>query len=113
MINAENILTAEQRRLAWRCRRGMLELDIILQRFVKAQFDSLTLAEMQEAVGGYIEVVSMKNDMVMIVDEEASIKEKPVNVIAAAIASANAPRSRQPSGGIAGDVIICERCYLS
>ncbi len=47
MINAENILTAEQRRLAWRCRRGMLELDIILQRFVKAQFDSLTLAEMQ------------------------------------------------------------------
>lgn len=47
MLNAEIMRDAEQRRLAWRCRRGMLELDIVLNRFVKEQFDGLTLAEMQ------------------------------------------------------------------
>jgi antitoxin CptB len=46
MINAENIKDAEQRRLAWRCRRGMLELDIVLQRFVAQYFNQLTLNEL-------------------------------------------------------------------
>lgn len=51
MINAEIMKDAEQRRLAWRCRRGLLELDIVLQRFVNQQFanqqlDGLTLDEM-------------------------------------------------------------------
>jgi antitoxin CptB len=47
MLNAEIMQDAEQRRLAWRCRRGMLELDIVLQRFIKEQFGGLTLAEME------------------------------------------------------------------
>jgi antitoxin CptB len=47
MINAEMIKDAEQRRLAWRCRRGMLELDIVLQRFVAKYFYALTLEELQ------------------------------------------------------------------
>jgi antitoxin CptB len=50
MLNAEKIKDTqkniEQRRLAWRCRRGMLELDIVLTRFVAQQFDALSLAEM-------------------------------------------------------------------
>jgi antitoxin CptB len=37
----------EQRRLAWRCRRGMLELDIVLQRFVSHQFKTLNLKELK------------------------------------------------------------------
>jgi antitoxin CptB len=47
MLNVENNLEAEQKRLAWRCRRGMLELDIVLQRFVNQSFSHLNLAEMQ------------------------------------------------------------------
>lgn len=47
MMNAENMLDAEQKRLAWRCRRGMLELDIVLQRFVKAEFNQLNLGELR------------------------------------------------------------------
>jgi antitoxin CptB len=47
MINAEIIREAEQRRLAWRCRRGMLELDIVLQRFITAHFNQLTLDQLQ------------------------------------------------------------------
>ena len=50
MLNTENIKQAQQqaesRRLAWRCRRGMLELDIVLQRFVAQYFDELTVAEL-------------------------------------------------------------------
>lgn len=47
MINAKIMQDAERRRLAWRCRRGMLELDILLQRFVVKEFGGLTLDEMQ------------------------------------------------------------------
>jgi antitoxin CptB len=47
MMNAENLRDAEQRRFAWRCRRGLLELDIVLQDFVQHQYDALTLAELQ------------------------------------------------------------------
>ena len=46
MINAENLRDAEQRRLAWRCRRGMLELDMVLQRFMAQHFNDLTLDEL-------------------------------------------------------------------
>lgn len=38
--------TASQRaRLAWQCRRGMLELDLLLQAFLDDQYDSLTFDE--------------------------------------------------------------------
>jgi antitoxin CptB len=47
MLNAENMRDAELRRLAWRCRRGMLELDIVLQRFIAQHFDGLTFAQLK------------------------------------------------------------------
>ena len=51
MLNAENIKDAKDdtqlRRLAWRCRRGMLELDIVLQRFIAVHFSNLTLAQLK------------------------------------------------------------------
>lgn len=34
-------------RLNWACRRGMLELDFLLQPFVKQHYDALTLADKQ------------------------------------------------------------------
>ena len=37
MINAQ-----EKARLTWSCRRGMLELDLILHRFLQKGFNSLT-----------------------------------------------------------------------
>lgn len=30
-----------QARMRWRCRRGMLELDIVLQRFIDAHYEAL------------------------------------------------------------------------
>ena len=40
MIDAEIL-----RRLHWRCRRGLLELDIVLGRFVEARYASLNIAQ--------------------------------------------------------------------
>ncbi len=35
-------------KLAWRCRRGMLELDLILQRFMDTYLDCLNEAEIAD-----------------------------------------------------------------
>lgn len=40
-------MTAEARRMLWRCRRGLLELDIVLEKFVKQHFNSLTATQLQ------------------------------------------------------------------
>ena len=33
---------SEDDRLRWRCRRGLLELDLVLSRFLESRFDDLT-----------------------------------------------------------------------
>ena len=38
----------EQERIRWRCRRGMLELDIVLQRFVDSHYPDLDEAGKQQ-----------------------------------------------------------------
>ncbi len=49
-MKAKNIKDAQKqagsRRLAWRCRRGLLELDIVLQRFVTQYYEGLSVAEL-------------------------------------------------------------------
>ena len=43
------------RRLRWRCRRGLLELDLILLRFVDERYPALTAAEKS----GFQELLSL------------------------------------------------------
>ena len=38
-------LNTEARRLLWRCRRGMKELDILLERFARAELPTATAAQ--------------------------------------------------------------------
>ena len=33
---------SEHDRMRWRCRRGLLELDLVLSRFLESQFENLT-----------------------------------------------------------------------
>ena len=40
-LNTTDMESREFFRLYWQCRRGMLELDILLQRFMDARFHSL------------------------------------------------------------------------
>jgi hypothetical protein len=44
-----------------------------------------SLAEMQHFVGGYIELVRLRDGRRMFIDEEGKLKQKPVNVIATAM----------------------------
>jgi len=46
MSNAKNMSDEEVRRLSWRCRRGLLELDIILQRFSENRLAGLGAQEL-------------------------------------------------------------------
>jgi len=36
------VIPADRQRLMWQCRRGMLELDILLQGFVESCYDDLS-----------------------------------------------------------------------
>jgi len=40
--------TEELNRLRWRCRRGMLELDLVLARFLEENYAHLTAQQRQE-----------------------------------------------------------------
>ena len=40
-------MTAEARRMLWRCRRGLLELDIVLADFVEQHFDGLSSTQLE------------------------------------------------------------------
>ena len=46
MTNTAQMTDLEQRRLAWRCRRGLLELDIVLQRFATNHLATITTEEL-------------------------------------------------------------------
>lgn len=46
MSCTKNMTDEELRRLSWRCRRGLLELDIILQRFSENHLTDLSAQEL-------------------------------------------------------------------
>ena len=46
MTKANSMTDEEIRRLSWRCRRGLLELDIVLQRFSENHLAPLTKSEL-------------------------------------------------------------------
>lgn len=46
MMQATHMTELEQKRLNWRCRRGLLELDIVLQRFAESHLAALTNDEL-------------------------------------------------------------------
>jgi antitoxin CptB len=46
MTTSPNMTDEEVRRLSWRCRRGLLELDIVLQRFAAHYLADLTQNEL-------------------------------------------------------------------
>ena len=48
-------MTPDAARIRWRCRRGMKELDILLERFIDERFDSASLEE-QEVFQQLLEV---------------------------------------------------------
>ena len=43
-------LYLSKKRLQWQCRRGMLELDILLNRFLQQQYTKLTVQQQRDFV---------------------------------------------------------------
>jgi len=62
---------------------------------------TLTLEQMQKAVGGYIETVTLRNGNIMVIDEEGKCKGKPLNPVAT-------DRAALRGDFIVGDAIICK-----
>jgi len=46
MLDKQKLTDEELRRLSWRCRRGLLELDIVLQRFLEMHLNGLSKQEL-------------------------------------------------------------------
>ena len=62
------------------------------------------LKELQKIVGGYIEVVDLGNEQLMVVNEEGKINGLPYNYMATQIYR----RSTSVLDYIAGDVLVCD-----
>ena len=87
MLNAEALRDAEQRRLAWRCRRGLLELDIVLQRFVQEKFDQLTFNELT-ALDGLLDLPD--NDFWELIKSNEKQKSQALNDLIAKLNQSSA-----------------------
>lgn len=99
MMSAENLRDAEQRRLAWRCRRGMLELDIVLQDFINQHFSALNLEELH-AFDAMLELPD--NDFWGLMNGSADIGKMAaleIEVTSALIAKIKSVRGHNNQGG--------------
>lgn len=47
MVIMADVDVTEMRRLQWQCRRGMLELDVLLERFLTHDYPTLATSERQ------------------------------------------------------------------
>ena len=65
-----------------------------------------SLEELQNVVGGYIEILDLHNGQIMVVNEEGKLKGLPVNTIAT---EAYCMRFQSYFGLIVGDVVLCNK----
>lgn len=61
------------------------------------------LEELQKVVGGYIEIINLGNDQIMVVNEEGKLEDLPYNFIATQMCQ----RSIRAFDYIAGDALVC------
>lgn len=62
-----------------------------------------TLEELKSVVGGYIEIVPLTEDYLMVINEEGKLLDLPINVVATRVYRA----SRNTEDFIVGNVLIC------
>ncbi len=63
---------SERDRIRWRCRRGLLELDLVLSRFLESRFDDLT-SDQREALTRLLDLPD--NDLLDMVMERAETND--------------------------------------
>ena len=62
------------------------------------------LEELQAIVGGYIQIAYLRDDEIMVMDDEGKLKEKDLNLQA----SLRNRRDVNPYDSVVGDVLICK-----
>ena len=62
------------------------------------------LEELQAIVGGYVQIAYLRDDEIMVMDDEGKLKEKDLNLQA----SLRYRRDVNPYDSIVGDVLICK-----
>ena len=75
------------------------------QGYIQHYPESITLKEMQDIVGGLIELLPIGNEEFMVINEEGLLLNLPVNKLAKEYLLKNAPRMGQ-FYNIVGDVFI-------
>ena len=81
-------MNPERARLHWRCRRGMLELDLLLQGFVTRGYDQLTV-QGRTAFEGLLKMPD--NDLLALIYGEAKPADSETAHVVDAIRRAAAP----------------------
>lgn len=74
-----NLIDAtEKKRIRWRSRRGLLELDIVLERFLARGFDDLTQAQLAD----YRRLLALDdNDFLDVVNGKADLDDAALMAI--------------------------------
>jgi len=72
------------------------------KKILPANGEKFTLEELQKAVGGYIEIVTLTDKTLMVLDEEGKLKGKKMNLYATGLFR----RLKQVQDYIVGDVMI-------
>lgn len=69
---------AERDRIRWQCRRGLLELDLILEKFNRQHLDSLDA----EQLGRFVELLEFSdNDLLDLLTGRAALREQRYDAI--------------------------------
>ena len=68
-----------------------------------------SLEELQGAVGGYIEIISLRDGRLMVLNEEGKLKALPPNPAATLLAR----RVIQAADWVVGDVVVCNNDEVS
>lgn len=67
--------------------------------------EATELADLQRAVGGYIQIIELTEELAMVIEEEGKLKNKPVNDIATRLTQ-HFNAGLQADDAIVGDAVL-------
>jgi hypothetical protein len=76
----------------------LIKADTTVEAITPKESECFSLKELQDYVGGYIEILNLENDYIMVIDEEGLLKKKKLNKHATKLFGAP----------IVGDVVVCK-----
>lgn len=88
----------------------LIRVDGTEQQLIPSTGVSFSLAELQDLVGGYIEILELPSGRLLVLDEEGKLAGKPINPRATWL---GAVAQIAHSEVIVGDVLVCTATELN